>query len=157
MTKRYIVLLISLYITFCNGTKPVWNKLTFSKAIGKQFNKIASLTLAFALPVHANIIGEFETSGFIFKDTLKLNQFNDPKVEGVAIYLADFERPITEKITKDFFSDPSSTSLTCSKSGPITISSDVNKGPSGEEVFQESRNLFFKVLVIIYSISLIIL
>ena len=116
-------------------------------------NQIASVTLAMLLPntvvpnpANANIIGQFETSGFIFKDTLRLNQFNDPKVEGVSLYLADFERPITDKLKKDFFNDPSSTSLTCAKSGgPIVLADNLVKGSSGEEVFEESRNLFFKV------------
>ena len=69
----------------------------------------------------------------------------DPKVKGVSIYLADFERPINEKLTKDFFNDPSSSSLTCSKTGPIVVSSNIVLGTEGEEVFEESKNLFFKV------------
>lgn len=40
-------------------------------------------------------IGSISTSGLIFKDTLKINAFKDPKVDGVIIYLADFERPLT--------------------------------------------------------------
>ena len=39
-------------------------------------------------------IGSISTSGLIFKDTLKINAFKDPKVDGVIIYLADFERPL---------------------------------------------------------------
>ena len=40
-------------------------------------------------------IGSIATSGLIFKDTLKINAFKDPKVDGVIIYLSDFERPLT--------------------------------------------------------------
>ena len=91
-------------------------------------------------------VGSITTSGIFFKDSLKINAFNDPKVEGVTIYLADFERPITEKLQKDFFDDPSSTALTCAKNGPIKIG-DISMGSDGEEVFEANRNLFFKVYI----------
>ena len=70
--------------------------------------------------------------------------FEDPKIEGVTIYLADFERPITEKLQKDFFDDPTSTSLTCARAAAIKVG-DINKDPQGEEVFEVNRSLFFKV------------
>ena len=57
--------------------------------------------------------------------------FQDPKIEGITLYLADFERPINEKLAKDFFDDPSSTSLTCAR-GPAVKVGDINKDPSGE-------------------------
>jgi catabolite regulation protein CreA len=88
-------------------------------------------------------VASIATSGIIFKDTLKINAFPDPKVQGVVIYLADFERPLTEKLQKDFFDDPSSTSLACSQSGPIKIG-DISTASDGEEVFEANRNLFFK-------------
>lgn len=88
-------------------------------------------------------VASIATSGIIFKDTLKINAFPDPKVQGVVIYLADFERPLTEKLQKDFFDDPSSTSLACSQSGPIKIG-DISMSSDGEEVFESNRNLFFK-------------
>ena len=88
-------------------------------------------------------VGSIATSGIFFKDTLKINAFNDPKVEGVVIYLADFERPLTEKLQKDFFNDPSSTALACAQSGPIKVG-DISMSAEGEEVFEANRNLFFK-------------
>lgn len=57
--------------------------------------------------------------------------FQDPKVEGVTIYLADFERPITEKLAKDFFDDPTSTSLTCARGTNIKVG-DISKDLQGE-------------------------
>lgn len=76
---------------------------------------------------------------------LNVRLLTDPKIKGVAIYLADFDRPINEKLTSNFFNDPSSSSLSCSKIGPITVSPDVNTSNQGEDVFEESKNLFFKV------------
>jgi CreA protein len=66
--------------------------------------------------------------------------FADPKVEGVTIYLADFERPINEKLSKDFFDDPSSTSLACARSNNINVG-DISKSPQGEV-----RNLYHALL-----------
>ena len=48
-----------------------------------------------AVQADSREIGSISTSGLIFKDTLKINAFKDPKVDGVIIYLADFERPLT--------------------------------------------------------------
>ncbi len=60
--------------------------------------------------------------------------------------MSDFERPITEKLSRDFFNDPSSSSLTCSAAGSVTLGEDVDRSKAGEEVFEESKNLFFKTL-----------
>mmetsp|Transcript_11907 Transcript_11907/g.17766 ORF Transcript_11907/g.17766 Transcript_11907/m.17766 type:complete len:204 (+) Transcript_11907:19-630(+) len=89
-------------------------------------------------------VGEIPASGFIFKDTLKVEAFQDPKVSGVTLYISDFDRPITEKLSRDFFSDPSTVSMTCVENGPIILSENVERGKNGEEVFEEKRSLFFK-------------
>eukprot|EP01038_Epipyxis_sp_PR26KG_P008166 gene8166-11052_t len=97
------------------------------------------------LSTNAREVGNIATSGFIFKDSMKINAFVDPKIQGITLYISDFERPITEKLSKDFFNDPSSSSITCVKSGPINLKdSGISLDSSGEEVFEESRNLFFK-------------
>lgn len=110
----------------------------------------AAVASAFPLESFANTreVGNMATSGFIFKDTLKISAFEDPKIEGITLYLADFERPITEKLAKDFFNDPSSSSLSCAQTGPVNtidITKKISTDASGEEVFEESKNLFFKV------------
>ena len=46
------------------------------------------------------IVGEISGSGLVFKDTLKVEAFSDPKVSGVQLYLSDFQRPVTEKLAK---------------------------------------------------------
>lgn len=91
-------------------------------------------------------IANIPTSGIFFKDSLRVSAFEDPKISGVTIYLSDFDRPITEKLTNNFFNDPSSSSLTCSQTGPIKLKGEVSLSGEGEEVFEESRNLFFKVI-----------
>jgi len=87
-------------------------------------------------------VGEFGTSGLVFKDTLNVESFDDPKVDGVTLYISDFSIPITEKMNS-MFSDPGAVGITCAKTGPITIKKDVSKSKAGEEVFVESKSLFF--------------
>lgn len=120
----------------------------------KQLQKSAAVGLLTMAPfLHGNPaqaardVASISTSGIIFKDTLKVSAFEDPKVSGVALYISDFERPLTEKLAKDFFNDPSSSSLTCVRTGPMTFKSDISTSSEGEEVFEESRNLFFKVIL----------
>jgi len=97
--------------------------------------------------VNANskVVGEIATSGIVFKDTLKIQSFRDPKISNIVIYLSDFERPITEKLTSNFFDDPSSSSITCVKIGDVNIAdSKIDESSGGEEIFKENKNLFLK-------------
>lgn len=109
---------------------------------------LVSLALAPANALDIRQVGDIPTSGFIFKDSLKVMTFKDPKIPGVSVYLSDFDRPITEKLSSNFFDDPSSTSITCVANGPVIVSKQVDSGRQGEEIFEESRNLFFKVRII---------
>ena len=65
-----------------------------------------------ALAEEKRSVAEIAGSGLIFKDTLVVDAFADPKVEGVTIYVSDFQRPITDRLKKDFFSDPSQADIT---------------------------------------------
>ena len=92
----------------------------------------------------ARVIGQLQGSGLVFKDILQIESFDDPKVRGVTLYISNFQRPLTERIGSNFFSDPSSASVACAKTGPIAIAD--NLVPTGEQVFQESKSLLFKEL-----------
>jgi catabolite regulation protein CreA len=61
----------------------------------------------------SHVIGEISGSGLVFKHTLRVESFDDPKVKGVTVYLTNFERPLTERQQKDFFLDPSTSLLPC--------------------------------------------
>ena len=64
--------------------------------------------------------------------------FVDPKIPEVSLYISNFQRPITERISSgaNFFNDPSFASVGCVKttSGKVTVSDKVNKSTGGEEV-----------------------
>ncbi len=44
-------------------------------------------------------IGQISGSGLVFKDTLVVESFDDPKVRGVTLYVSNFERPLTGKLS----------------------------------------------------------
>ena len=116
----------------------------------------AALAAALALaPVSAHAIadkrtiGEIAGSGLVFKDTLKVEAFTDPKVPGVRLYLSDFSRPLTDRVAKGaFFSDPGSAGLACTHDvrEVVTVAKGASRSSDGEEVFSESRSLLFKSL-----------
>jgi catabolite regulation protein CreA len=109
---------------------------------------LGSPSFAVANAAESKIVGSFSGSGLFFKDTLQIEVFDDPKVQGVKLYVSNFVLPITERLsnTKNLFSDPTSASLTCSKQGRIKIADTIVKGPGGEQVFEESKSLLFKSL-----------
>ena len=118
--------------------------LTASVVMGTTFS-----SPLFIPPAHAEtskIVGELKGSGLVFKDTLQIERFEDPKVKGVTLYISNFQRPITEKLGGNFFNDPSSSSVACAKTGKIAIADNIGRGTSGEEVFKESKSLLFKDL-----------
>lgn len=118
--------------------------------LGSAFTGMAALT-ASPEPAFANeskVIGQLKGSGLVFKDTLSIERFEDPKVKGVVLYISNFDRPVTEKFSKgNFFNDPSYASVACARTGQkVAVASNINKTPQGEEVFEESRSLLFKTL-----------
>ncbi|KAF0171605.1 MAG: CreA protein [Rhodobacteraceae bacterium] len=70
----------------------------------------------------------------------------DPKVQGVTCHISYFERSMWDRLSKgNWFEDPSNASIACRQTGPIQIGA-IDKTPSGEAVFSESRSLIFKSL-----------
>lgn len=111
------------------------------------FNTAVFMTPSVASADSSRLVGSISGSGIVFKDTLNIESFDDPKVKGVTLYISNFQRPITERLQKDFFSDPSFASVGCAKTAStIKIADNINMTPNGEEVFEESRSLLFKTL-----------
>lgn len=99
-------------------------------------------------PANANeskVIGQLKGSGLVFKDTLSIERFDDPKVKGVTLYISNFDRPITEKLGGNFFNDPSSASVACAKTGPVAIADNIAKGPGG--MFKDLRVRVWEIAI----------
>ncbi|GMI16855.1 hypothetical protein TrLO_g1688 [Triparma laevis f. longispina] len=124
----------------------------FAKAFS-VFSVCAALVLTGVAPANAEAsrtVGQISGSGLVFKDTLNIESFADPKIPEVSLYISNFQRPITERISSGgaFFNDPSFASVGCVKTSPgkVTVSDKVNKNLGGEEVFEEAKSILFKTL-----------
>eukprot|EP00933_Yihiella_yeosuensis_P000671 TRINITY_DN101066_c0_g1_i1.p1 TRINITY_DN101066_c0_g1~~TRINITY_DN101066_c0_g1_i1.p1 ORF type:complete len:247 (+),score=64.07 TRINITY_DN101066_c0_g1_i1:89-829(+) len=111
---------------------------------------VATGTLLGATPAAATEkrdVAAIPASGFLFKDTINVEAFEDPKVSGVTLYISDFSRSMADRVSKgDFFSDPGAAGLSCVRTGPVKVSPDLKPNKEGEDVFTEARSLMFKTL-----------
>ena len=60
------------------------------------------------------------------------------------IHMSNIKRPVVDRLRKDMFSDPSQTSVSCSQVAKLKITEPIERGPKGEDVFKEKRDLLFK-------------
>lgn len=61
-----------------------------------------------AMAFNDRIVGQFEASGFIFKDKVSISSIEDPDIPGVTLYFSDFNRSLSDKISNmDFLNEPS--------------------------------------------------
>ncbi|MCE5972995.1 CreA family protein [Sinirhodobacter sp. WL0062] len=92
----------------------------------------------------AELVGEVGVD-WVGNDIL-IEAIEDPKVQGVTCHIAYFDRSLFDRLTQgNWFEDPSNASIACRQTGPIKIG-DIDRSPSGEKVFSESRSLIFKSL-----------
>ena len=99
-----------------------------------------------ALPATADEVGRVSVD-WVGNDIV-IEAFADPKVTGVTCHIAYFERSIIDRLSNgNIFEDPSNSSIACRQTGPITIG-DIDKSASGEEVFNRSRSVIFKSLIV---------
>ena len=105
-----------------------WKALA-KKALAPALLSAGCLSSTFAPPANAadkRQIASITASGLVFKDKLIVDAFADPKVEGVTLYVSDFERPVVERVQKDFFSDPSRGAAQMNHPRAIDATSEVN-------------------------------
>ena len=102
-----------------HALKKHWRAL--GKAVAPALLGVSCLSSIAAPPANAadkRQIASITASGLVFKDKLIVDAFADPKVEGVTLYVSDFERPVVERVQKDFFSDPSRGAAQAVESSP---------------------------------------
>jgi len=79
---------------------------------------------------------------------IKIESFQDDKVQGVTCHMAHFDRSVLDRLSKgDWFENPSNGSISCGVTGPISIG-QINRNKSGEEVFRQRQSLIFKTLAV---------
>ena len=89
-------------------------------------------------------IGSIPASGIIFKDIVRVDRIDDPKVKGVELYVSQFERPLVDRLAGDFGRSSASGAVTCVRVGPMELAENIDASELGEEVFSQSRNLLLK-------------
>jgi len=133
-----------------NSTSSPWQGLSFLTASAAAALVMACGILAMPSPSAAadkRLVAEIPASGFLFKDTINVEAFEDPKVSGVQLYISDFSRSTVDRISKgDFFSDPGAAGLSCTRTGTVKVGPDLKANKEGEDVFTESRSILFKTL-----------
>jgi CreA protein len=89
-----------------------------------------------------NEVGEF--SNDLLGNEIKVEAFADPAIPNVVCHIAYFDRGVFDRVTKgNWFENPSNSSVSCQRIGPIALKS-VSLKASGEEVFNQRLSLFFK-------------
>ncbi|WP_290846609.1 CreA family protein [Henriciella sp.] len=90
--------------------------------------------------------GEFKNDWL--GNEIKIDRLADPKVQGITCHVAYFDRGVWDRIGKgNWFEDPSNSSISCVKTGPVTIGR-IDLDRSGEEVWDRGRSLIFKQLAV---------
>lgn len=131
---------------FSVHTPHLKDKVSNLAAIVASSALLLSPTIFIAPPVaHAQTmsqIGEFTTSGFVFKDTVQVASLQDPDIDNVVVYITDYKRSFTERLSNDPLGDPSQASLTCVSlgGGHIKPGADLG-GKEGKEIFAERKSL----------------
>ncbi len=117
-----------------------------TRACVTSFAMIASAS-QIASAQDARNIGEVVTAfKWIGADhKIRITAFEDPKVAGVTCHIS---RPVAGGISGSLgiAEEKSDASVTCRQTGPISYKAPIAAGTKGEEVFNESRNMFFKAL-----------
>ena len=58
---------------------------------------IPLLAMQPSIAAETRTVGNIQTSGIVFKDTLRVQAIKDPKLAGVTIFISDFDRPVRIK------------------------------------------------------------
>jgi len=115
-----------------------------------QFRTIGALALMFSVlagAAKAETIGEVNTTFNLMapNDKIKIEAFEDPKVEGVTCYVSKAERGGWASVV-GMEEDTSDASIACRQTGSLRIRENLN---DGEQVFSERRSILFKKLHVV--------
>ena len=87
-----------------------------------------------AFSVVGEEIGRVTTSGMLFKDSITIESFTDPTIEGVACHVTSPNRALS-------FEEQTNTSISC-RQVKAEIKGDYKK--EARNIFRRSKGLFFK-------------
>lgn len=113
----------------------------------KRYAGVVVIFLALCAHVAAEEIGSVDTKFNLLSpdDTIKVDAFPDPKIDGIVCYLSRAHRG-GYKGVMGLAEDTSDASIDCAQVGPVTLREPIE---AGERVFRERRSLIFKSLKVI--------
>jgi CreA protein len=105
-----------------------------------------ALALLLATPAAAEQVGEIGTDWT--GNDIVIEAIADPGVQGVTCHLTYFDRGILDRLWQgNWFEDPSNSSISCRRTGPIVIGK-IETDENGEEIFGQRQSLIFKWLTV---------
>ena len=108
---------------------------------------LATALLTSADQIAAEEIGEVSTVfKFLAPDhKIKVEAFDDPKVEGITCYLSRADAGGFKSIV-GLDEDPSDAAVNCKQVGPIVVTDELDEG---EQVFRKRTSLIFKAVQVV--------
>jgi CreA protein len=87
-------------------------------------------------------VGEF--SNDLLGNEIMVEALPDPAIPSVVCHMAYFDRSVIDRLRQgNWFENPSNSSVSCQRIGPINLTG-VTLVRSGEEIFNQRQSLFFK-------------
>lgn len=101
--------------------------------------KLSIILLALlSFAVNSAEIGRVKTSGLLMKDSIVIDSFTDPTIDGVACHVTSPKRAMS-------FEDPTNTSIACRQ---VKRSVTGNFKATAKNVFGKSKGIFFKSMTV---------
>lgn len=104
--------------------------------IKKLLSSLFIATTLFSSIASAKFVGDVETSGLFFKDTIEIHGFKDPTLKGIGCHVTFADKSMS-------FDNPTDSSIACRQIAD-TIVGNYKKHES--DIFSKSKNLFFKTM-----------
>lgn len=106
----------------------------------------AALAMAIALSAcgpRSDGVGEF--SNDLLGNEIMVEAVRDPEIPNVVCHLAYFDRSMLDRIRQgNWFENPSNSSVSCQRTGPIDLTNAIARSRAGEEIFNQRLSPFFK-------------
>lgn len=108
----------------------------------RLFAALAALWTLAACGDRDGNVGEF--SNDLLGNEIMVEAVRDPAIPGVVCHVSYFDRSVLDRLRQgNWFENPSNSSISCQRIGPIDLSG-VRSTRAGEEIFNQRQSLFFK-------------
>lgn len=108
----------------------------------KTWAALAAVALLAACGQREGQVGEFAND--LLGNEIMVEAVRDPEIPNVVCHVAYFDRSVLDRLRQgDWFENPSNSSVSCQRIGPIDLAG-VRTTQAGQEIFNQRQSLFFK-------------